>query len=65
MSSNTGIPDVGYDNSAADGKPFFCPHCMTHFSYEEIVSQEAAERVDRQEMIYRCGNCGKTFRLIH
>lgn len=65
MRSKNEIPDVGYDKNATDGKPFFCPHCKTYFSYENIVAQETAERVDRKEMIYRCLKCEKLFRLIN
>lgn len=65
MGSNTDIPDVGYNKQATDGRPFFCPHCKTAFSYENIVAEEMAVCVDRKEMIYECKECQGLFRLIN
>ena len=50
MEDYSNVPDVGYDKHATDGRPFFCPHCKTKFSYENIVAEEMAVRVDRKEM---------------
>ena len=65
MRGKNEIPDAGYDRQATDGAPFLCPHCGKRSSYEEIVSQETAERVDMKEMIYRCRTCDKMFRMLN